>query len=189
MSNYQIISDSTADLSPELVEQWNIMIVPLRYTIEGKDYYNYPDGRDLSTADFYSALRSGKTSITSAINNYEFEMVFEPILKENRDILYLAFSSGLSSTYSAAVTTAKELEERYPEQRVICVDTRGASMGEGLLVHYAVNLQKNGATIDEVAKWVADHRLNLCHWFTVDDLMHLYRGGRDRKSTRLNSSH
>lgn len=185
MKDYVIITDSCCDLSPELAAKADVRIIPMILTLDGKEYRNYPDEREITSKEFYGKLRSGLTASTAAINMDIFMNEFEPILKEGRDILYLAFSSGLSSTYNTGAIVAAELNEKYPEHKVYCVDTLAASMGEGLLVYLAAMKKAEGASIEEVRDWAESNKLNLCHWFTVDDLNHLKRGGRVSAATAL----
>lgn len=178
MADYKIISDSTTDLPVELVEKLDLHIIPMIYSIDGKDYVNKPGDSGLSSHDFYELLRSGKMSTTSQINSETFKDEFSPYLSSGLDILYVCFSSGLSSTYNSALIAVEELREQFPERKVLVVDSLAASMGEGLLVYHTAMKKKEGLGIDEVAKWVEDNRLKLAHWFTVEDLNHLKRGGR-----------
>ena len=178
MSNYCIITESTADLSAELVERFDVSVIPMHFQVGEDSYLNYPDNRELSPKDFYNLLREGKNSTTSAVNMADFEEYFTPILESGKDILYLAFSSALSSTYSTGVIVAEELRAKYPDRKIIVVDTLGAAHGEGLIVCKAAMLRKQGMGIEELAQWIEDNKQNVAMWFTVDDLMHLYRGGR-----------
>ena len=178
MRDYCIITDSTTDLALSVLEKTAIRVIPMEFHLEGVSYRNYPDEREYPMDKFYAELKSGKTSTTSQINQVTFIEVFEPILQEGKDILYLAFSSGLSGTYQSACLAAEELREKYPEMKLYCVDTLAASAGEGLLVYTAALKKMAGMPIEELAQWVTDNRLRLCHWFTVDDLNHLKRGGR-----------
>lgn len=183
MKDYVIITDSCCDLSPELAAKADVRIIPMILTLDGKEYRNYPDEREITSKEFYDKLRSGLTASTAAINMDIFMNEFEPILKEGKDILYLAFSSGLSSTCNTGTIVASELNEKYPENKICCVDTLAASMGEGLLVYLAAMKKADGASVEEVRDWVEGNKLNLCHWFTVDDLNHLKRGGRVSAAT------
>lgn len=178
MRDYCIITDSTTDLALSVLEKTAIRVIPMEFHLEGVSYRNYPDEREYPMEKFYAELKSGKTSTTSQINQATFLEVFTPILQEGKDILYLAFSSGLSGTYQSACLAAEELREKYPEMKLYCVDTLAASAGEGLLVYTAALKKMAGMPIEELAQWVTDNRLRLCHWFTVDDLNHLKRGGR-----------
>ena len=178
MSNYKIVTDSTTDLSAEMVENLGLHIIPMHYTIDGRDYINTPDERDLSSHDFYEMLRAGKTSMTAQINGEAFKDEVRPYLNSGMNILYLCFSSGLSSTYNSIRIASGDLKEDFPDRKIIIIDTLAASMGEGLIAYHAAMRQKQGMSIDEVALWVEENKLHLAHWFTVDDLNHLKRGGR-----------
>lgn len=178
MDNYVIISDSSTDLTTELVKETGVEIIPLTFLIDGKSYFNYTDEREISTKDFYNLLRDGKVVTTGQVNVNTFLDVFEKHLQEDKDILYIAFSSGLSGTCNSAKIAAKELSHKYHKRKIIVIDSLCASMGEGLLVYLASLKKKEGQSIEEVAKWVQSNKFNLCHWFTVDDLFFLKRGGR-----------
>lgn len=185
MNDYIIITDSCCDLTPTLADNSELTVIPLHLTIDGKEYRNMLDGSDIDSKTFYGKLRAGITATTSAVNPDVFNSVFEDALKEGKNILYLAFSSGLSSTYHASTIAAEELMQRYPDSKIYCVDTLAASLGQGLLVYLAAQKKKNGATIEEVRDFVEQNKLHLCHWFTVDDLNHLKRGGRVSATTAL----
>ena len=178
MGTYQIITDSTADLTPELIEELDIQVIPLCYIIDGKTYHNIPGGGEMSEPEFYAKLRAGGTSTTTQVNSEEFLQVFTPLLESGKDVLYIAFSSGLSGTCQSALLARNELKERFPERKLEVVDSLCASMGEGLLVYHAATLRQEGKSLEEVAAWLKANTLRLCHWFTVDDLNHLKRGGR-----------
>ena len=154
-------------------------------TLANKEYRNYLDGREISVKDFYARLRAGENASTAAVNMDVFTTVFEDVLKQGKDVLYLGFSSGLSSTYHVSTLVAEELSQKYPESKIYCVDTLAASMGEGRLGDLAAMEKQNGKTIEEVRDFAESHKLNLCHWFTVDDLNHLKRGGRVSAATAL----
>ena len=178
MAEFQLITDSTTDLSRELVAEMDVHVIPMLFTVEDKSYWNTVDEKDMSAHAFYELLRGGKTATTSQVNSEYFKEQARPFLDAGQDVLYLAFSSGLSGTYNAACIGAEDLREEYPDRKIVVVDTLAASMGEGLLVYHAAKLRKGGKALEEVAKWVEDNRLNLAHWFTVDDLHFLKRGGR-----------
>ena len=180
-----ILTDSSADLTAELVAELGVEVIPLSFTMEDKTYFNYPDNRDIDPADFYARLRGGAMATTAAVNVADYTEAMEPILKEGKDVLVLAFSSGLSATCHSAQIAAGELMEQYPDRKVYVVDTLCASLGQGLLVWYAANLKKQGKTMEEVRDWTEEHKLNLCHWFTVDDLHFLKRGGRISAATAV----
>ncbi len=178
MADYVLFTDSTTDLTPALVEELGVRVIPMIFNLDGNDYKNYPDNRELSSHKFYEALRAGSMSTTSQINQAAFEDAFGPVLAEGKDILYLAFSSGLSGTCHSAVLAAAELEAQYPGRTVRVVDTLLASMGEGLFVYHAAKKMAQGASLEELAAWAEAERLHFSAWFTVDDLMFLKRGGR-----------
>ena len=180
-----ILTDSSADLSAQMVAELGVEVIPLSFTMEDKTYFNYPDNRDIDPADFYARLRGGAMATTAAVNVADYTEAIEPILKEGKDVLVLAFSSGLSATCHSAQIAAGELMEQYPDRKVYVVDTLCASLGQGLLVWYAANLKKQGKTMEEVRDWTEEHKLNLCHWFTVDDLHFLKRGGRISAATAV----
>ena len=185
MSEYVLITDSSADLSQEMVQELGVTVLPLSFTIQGKTYRNYPDNREMDLPLFYDMLRAGELAITSAVNVAEYTQAVEPILQEGKDVLILAFSSGLSSTYQASVLAAGELREKYPDRKIYTVDTLCASLGQGLLVYLAAQEQRKGKSIEEVRDWAEETKLNLCHQFTVDDLHFLKRGGRISATTAV----
>ena len=185
MSEYVLITDSSADLSQEMVQELGVTVLPLSFTIQGKTYRNYPDNREMDLPLFYDMLRAGELATTSAVNVAEYTQAVEPILQEKKDVLILAFSSGLSSTYQASVLAAGELREKYPDRKIYTVDTLCASLGQGLLVYLAAQEQRKGKSIEEVRDWAEETKLNLCHQFTVDDLHFLKRGGRISATTAV----
>ena len=185
MSEYVLITDSSADLSQEMVQELGVTVLPLSFTIQGKIYRNYPDNREMDLPLFYDMLRAGELATTSAVNVAEYTQAVEPILQEKKDVLILAFSSGLSSTYQASVLAAEELREKYPDRKIYTVDTLCASLGQGLLVYLAVQEQRKGKNIEEVRDWAEAAKLHLCHQFTVDDLHFLKRGGRISATTAV----
>lgn len=186
MNDYIIMTDSSADLSQEMLDKLNVKVIPLSLSIDGEEFYNYPDGREISFGNFFNRLRNGADVKTSAINVERFSEYMEKLIApQGRDILYLGFSSGLSSTYSASVIAANELCEKYPERKIYTVDTLCASLGQGLLVYLAAAEKEKGKSIDEVKAFVESTRLKICHWFTVDDLFHLKKGGRISAATAV----
>ena len=185
MSEYVLITDSSADLSQEMVQELGVTVLPLSFTIQGKIYRNYPDNREMDLPLFYDMLRAGELATTSAVNVAEYTQAVEPILQVGKDVLILAFSSGLSSTYQASVLAAGELREKYPDRKIYTVDTLCASLGQGLLVYLAAQEQRKGKSIEEVRDWAEETKLHLCHQFTVDDLHFLKRGGRISATTAV----
>ena len=185
MSDYVIVTDSSADLPADLVRELEVEVLPLSFTIHGKTYRNYPDGREMDLWSFYQMLRAGEMATTSAVNVADYTDLLEPILQAGKDVLVLAFSSGLSTTYQSSVIAVNELSEQYPDRKLFTVDTLSASLGQGLLVWHAVQEQKRGQSIVAVRDWVEENKLRLCHWFTVDDLHFLKRGGRISAATAV----
>lgn len=178
MSDYIIVTDSCIDLPSELAIEYNIQVIPLKVTIKGKDYQNLLDESEISSKTFYDMLREKELAITTQANPADFFKVMRPLLEKGIDILSISFSSALSGTYNSSIIATKELLEEFPERKIITIDSQCASMGQGLLISYAVKQQKAGKSIEEVAKYVEDLKLNISHLFTVSDLGHLRRGGR-----------
>ena len=182
MNNYVILTDSCCDLTKEQLSALGVASLSLEVLMDGGDPV-YNDEVDIE--EFYKKLREKGSVTTSAVSMDRFTEFFESYLKEGTDVLYLGFSSGLSGTYNAAFVSAQELAEKYPERKVYTVDTLCASLGQGLFVHLAANQKAEGKTIDEVYEWAKEKRYNLCHWFTVDDLFFLKRGGRVNAATAV----
>lgn len=178
MHSYQILTDATADLPPELVEQLELTVIPMEFQVQGNDYIFEPTEQNLKTSAFYALLRDGQVATTSQINMFTYLHHFEDVLKRGEDVLYIAFSSGLSGSLQVSRLAVEELLAKYPERKILCVDSLSASLGEGLLVYAAAKKRQEGLDLEALANWVAENRLHLCHWFTVDDLNHLRRGGR-----------
>lgn len=188
MSEYVLFTDSSADLSAEMVKELDLNVLPLSFTVQDKTYHNYPDNREMDPKAFYDSLRNGGTCTTAAVNVGDYTEALEPVLQAGKDILLLVFSSGLSATYQSAKLAAEELAEKYPERKVYAIDTLCASMGQGLLVWHAVQLMRAGKSMGEVRDWVEANKLHLCHWVTVDDLHFLKRGGRISAATAVMGS-
>lgn len=178
MRDYVIITDSTSDLTTELINELGITVIPMEFHIGDKSYLNYSDERDITNKEFYNLLRNGGSSSTTLINTATFIDYFESVLKDGKDVLYMGFSSGLSGSYNASCIATQTLQEKYPDSKIYAVDTLSASMGEGLLVYHAATRKNAGMNIDDLRDWIEENKLKLCHWFTVDDLNHLKRGGR-----------
>lgn len=173
--NYVIFTDSTSDIPQGILDKMPIKVIPIELTLDGE---NYIKDSDISPKDFYNEIRNGKLPKTTCINNATYAENFEPFLKDNKDVLYISFSGSLSSLYNIASKTANELNKLYPDNKVIVVDSCAASMGQGMLVYFAAKLQKEGKSLNEVVSWLEKNKNHLQHWFTVDDLTHLKRGGR-----------
>ena len=182
MRDYVITVNSTVDLPKEWLEERHVPVIPLKYTIDGE---TYTDMEGLTAKEFFTKLREGKMSVTSQVNPEEAAQLLEPYVKEGKDILHLGFSSGLSGTLNSMRIAGQMLEEKYPEAKVIVIDTLCACLGEGLLLYKALQEKAKGRTIDEAAQWVEENKLHICHDVTVDDLNHLHRGGRVSKTTAV----
>ena len=179
---YRIITDTCCDFPADMYDQLNLSVVPLTVNYKGEAVSQYSEQW---LKDMFDGLRAGESATTSAANPKNWEDVIEPVLQAGEDALVLAFSSGLSTTYQSAVIAAGELMDRYPGRTVNVVDTLCASLGQGLFVYYACAKRDAGMDLNELTQWCESHKLNLCHWFTVDDLMYLKRGGRVSAATAL----
>lgn len=180
--SYQIITDSCCDFTKEMYEKLGLVVAPLMVNFRGQ---TYPDRNDESLKDMYAGLRAGEVATTSAANPEQWQELMEPYLQKGEDLLVLAFSSGLSTTYQSASMAADELKAMYPDRTISVVDSLCASLGEGLLAYYACKKRDEGMSLQELTQWLLDNRLHLCHWFTVDDLMYLKRGGRVSAATAI----
>lgn len=178
MDDYQIITDSNTDLTQEQVDRLDISVIPMSVNVGEDSLLDYPDEREMPYQEFYRRIAAGEICTTNQISLVTFTEAFEPFLAAGQDVLYIGFSSGLSGTYNNSVVAAQELAEKYPQRKIFTVDTLAASMGEGLLVYHAAMKRLRGASIEEVKEWVEQNRTHMHHWFTVDDLNHLKRGGR-----------
>ena len=185
MQNYVLMTDSSADLPLALIEELDVRVLQLNVTMEGEA----PVPNDqVDVKEFYGALRQKKSATTSTVSIESFLSAMEEILAQGKDILYLGFSSGLSGTYNAGFVAAGELSEKYPERKIYTVDTLCASLGEGLLVYTIARMKQEGADIETARAFAEEQKLNLCHWFTVDDLFFLKRGGRVSAATAVMGS-
>ena len=182
MSEYKIITDSGCDLPKGMLESMDVKAVSLIVNFKGEAR---GDSVDEGIREMYADLRAGEVATTSAVNPTRWEEAMEPELKDGKDLLVITFTSGLSTTYQSAVIAASELAERYPDRTIKVVDSLCASLGQGLLVHYAVQKKQEGLSLEELAAWLEENRGHLCHWFTVDDLMFLKRGGRVSATTAM----
>ncbi|OUQ26590.1 fatty acid-binding protein DegV [Lachnoclostridium sp. An131] len=184
MNPYVIMTDTTADLPESYIQEHQLAILSLSYTIEGN---TYDRENPLDVREFYAKMRAGSMPTTSQVNPEQAKEAFKACLDQGNDVLYIAFSSGLSGTCGSGMVAAEEIREsgEYPDRKLIVIDSLSASLGEGLLVHKAVQLKEAGKSMEEVADWVEKNKLHLCHNFTVDDLFHLHRGGRVSKATAV----
>ena len=174
MAEFILITDDTCDFPATYYAENDIGLINLAYSMDGEVFR----AGDKTEKEFYDLVRAGKKPTTMALNAEEVKAVMEPYLQDGKDVLYIAFSSGLSITYQNAVMAVEELAEKYPDRKIIVVDSKCASLGEGLLVHGVNKMRKSGASIEETAKWAEENRLKVAHSFMADDLMHLHRGGR-----------
>jgi DegV family protein with EDD domain len=183
MPDYKIITDSACDLPKAMLQELDVAITPLYVMFRGENLADTVDEPQISTV--YSGLRAGEPATTSAANPENWASTMEPILEEGLDVLVLAFSSGLSTTYQSAVIAAQDLLEKYPQRRICVVDTRCAALGQGMLVWYTCKKRDEGLSLDELTAWVEEHKFNVRHEVTVDDLMYLKRGGRINAATAV----
>ena len=181
MSNYVLITDSASDLPSEIAESLEVEILPMKYMVNDTPCID----KDFDMENFYNLLRGKALSLTSQTNVEEFSSYFSGYLENGKDILYIGFPLSLSGMNNSARIAARELCEKYPERKIIVIDSVSASIGQGLLVYYAALKKKSGYTIDEVADFVNENKLKFCHWFTVDDLYFLKRGGRISQATAV----
>ncbi len=182
METFHILTDSCCDFTQQMYEQLELTVLPLTVQFRGTVA---DDRNDDSLKQMYQALRKGEAATTSAVNPDRWSRAMENLLQAGKDVLVLAFSSGLSTTYQSAMIAASEMAEKYPQQQIRVVDTLSASLGQGLLVYYACRKRDMGLSLQETADWCEENKLHLCHWFTVDDLMYLKRGGRISAATAL----
>lgn len=185
MNTFSIVTDSSCDLPAPMAQEMDLTVLPLAFVMQGKEYHNYLDEREIPLHTFYGALRAGQPCTTSAVNVEAFTSAMEPLLAAGKDVLCIAFSSGLSNTYNAAAVAVKELSQKYPERKIYAVDSLCASLGQGLLVYLAAQERAKGKGIEEVRDWLETEKFHLCHWFTVEDLQFLKRGGRVSAATAL----
>lgn len=183
--SFALLTDSCCNLTDELIDQLDITVLSMTVRNKTEEFISYVKGEKTDNKKFYTMLRAGDVLVTSALNAELCRSAFEEVLSRGEDVLYVAFSSALSGTYNIAQMMADELKIKYPDRRVVVLDSRCASMGEGLFVYYAGMLRKEGKTLDETVTWLLEHRGNLCHWFTVEDLMFLKRGGRISAATAI----
>ena len=181
--DFEIVTDSSCNLKEEMIDEFGLHVLPLTFMVDGEQRQSYLKGQVTDLQQFYTMMREGKVITTSLPNLADSEALLRGLLEAGRDVLYLGFSSGLSGTFEAISLQCNQLAAEFPERKIFSVDTLAASGGEGLLVWHAVQKAREGLSIEELRDWVEQHRLNLAHWFTVDDLMFLWRGGRVSKTS------
>ena len=177
MGDYRISTDSNCDMTKKYYDDHDVLLQPLSYSIDGKEYYEFSKNC-LTQKEFYAEMRSGKMPKTAQVNEHEAIKLMFPVLKEGTDILHISFSSALSGTCKSFFTAAEQLRKEFPERKIIVIDSLCASMGQGLLLHLTIKNKKNGMSIEENAEWAENNKGSICHQVTVEDLGHLYRGGR-----------
>ena len=180
--SYRIITDNCCDFPADMYTDLDLNVIPLTVRFGGEEVSQYTEKW---LKKMYDGLRAGEDATTSAANPAGWEEAIEAVLAAGQDALVLTFSSGLSTTYQSAVIAAAELQDKYPDRKIRVIDTLCASLGQGLLVWYACQKRNEGMGFEELADWCENNKLNLCHWFTVDDLMFLKRGGRVSAATAL----
>ena len=186
MSEYIIMTDSCCSLNRREVDELGITVLPLSFTMEGKTYLDTPDHADMSPETFFQKIADGVDCTTAAVNVGQFTDAMEKVLQEGKDILCVCFSSALSTTYQSACIAAEDLREKYPEAKILVIDSLSASRGQGMLLYRAVRERREkNLTIDELDAYVRSIIQSQCHWFIVDDLNHLKRGGRVDAATAL----
>ncbi len=183
--SYTIITDSAANLTDEFIEQHDLDIISLMFRVDDQEFYSYQKGVKTNNKKYYDMLREGKVITTALISYKTCSDMFEKALSQGNDVFYIGFSSGLSGSYNVSCLVADELREKYPDRKIYAIDSLCASLGQGLLVYYALKKQQEGMEIDELYKWIEDFKFNICHWFSVDDLMFLKRGGRISSTTAI----
>lgn len=173
-------TDSTIDMTKQFIEDWDLKINYLSYTMDGEVY---AANNQMTAKEFYDKMRLGSMPTTSQVPPAEYVKLFEEYLEQGKSVLHISFSSGLSGTYQSALIAQKEILDKHPEYNLKVVDSRAASGGQGLMVYYAALMRNEGKSVDEVAEWVENHKYEFVHLFTVDDLNDLQRGGRVSKTS------
>lgn len=179
---FKIVTDTCCNLPSQLIAEYDLTLLPLEYYLDGKEYFANPDDMD-NYSDFYERLRNGAVATTSLVSRKVAEPILRDLLAAGNDILYIGFSTGLSGTYNMVSLILKDLQEEFPDRKVFCVDTRAASAGQGLFIHYVHKKKMEGATIEECTEYADSIRDHIAHWFTVSDLKFLARGGRISKTS------
>jgi DegV family protein with EDD domain len=178
MKEYIIVAESTSDIPEYLVKELGVVILPMTFLVDGEEYADTPDHKSMPLREFYEKQKNGAKGGTSAVNPTAIAEILRPHLKQGKDVLYLAFSSGLSMTYDNALKAQTAMGKEFPDNKFIVINTFAASLGQGMLVHLAVKNQRAGMNLQDNADYIEKTKNNLCHFFTVKDLFHLKRGGR-----------
>ena len=188
MNDYVLLTDVTVDISEEILKKYNVTAIPMPFFVEDKEYDHYSDFREYSFKDIFKLLRTKIKVTTAQINAERYIEYFEAELKKGNDIVYLCFSSGLSGSIQSANIAKEALLEKYPDRKIYIVDSLCASCGFGLFVCWAADKKKETPNIEEFVKWCEGSKLHMCHWFTVEDLFFLHRGGRVSKTVAIAGS-
>lgn len=178
MRDYVLVSDSTADMNVEVVKKLDVKIIPFSYSVNDNVYHYYLDERDGDINEFYANMKKGAMPVTSQVNPITYKEYFEEIVSEGKDILYICFTSGLSGSYQTALMGVNMLKDKYPDANIVVIDSLCASIGQGLLMYLAAKKKQEGMSMDELEQWILTYRKKIRHWFMVEDLFHLKRGGR-----------
>lgn len=174
---YRIFTDATSDITAELAKNLGVTVLPMEFTLDGQSHKHVPGDPKLDLKALYDAMRAGKQAVTSQINAFQFTEAFTPALEAGEDVIHIGFSTALSGSTASGQLAVEELQKRYPDRKIACIDSRAASLGEGLLVYCAAR-RKEGLDFDGMVNWIEENKLHIRHWFTVDDLVYLKRGGR-----------
>lgn len=178
MKDYVLVCDSTADIPIDVVKELGVKIIPFSYSIGDEPFNYYLDERDEDIKVFYDKLRGGDMPVTSQVNPHTYKDYFNEIVEEGKDIIYMCFSSGLSGSYQSAMLGADMVQDKYPDAKIAVIDTLSASIGEGVFLYLAAKLKEDGMSMQELVDWITENRTKVRHWFMVEDLFHLKRGGR-----------
>lgn len=178
MRDYVLVSDSTADMDVEVVKKLDVKIVPFSYSINDNVYHYYLDERDGDISEFYAGMKKGMMPVTSQVNPITYKEYFEEIAAQGKDILYICFTSGMSGSYQTSLLGADMVRQKYPDVNIVVIDSLCASIGQGFLMYLAAKKKQEGMGMEELQKWILEYRKKIRHWFMVEDLFHLKRGGR-----------
>ena len=174
--SYQIITDSCCDLTEQQLQELNVTCANLTVMYNGENHTSFSEPAAVKA--FYDEVRGGVMATTAAANPDDWAQLMKSALEEGKDVLVITFSGGMSTTYQSAVIASKDLQEEYPQRKILVIDSLAAALGQGMLVYYACKKRDEGMGIEELAAWVEENKFHVAHWVTVDDLTHLKRGGR-----------
>ena len=183
--SFVLMTDSSANLTTDLIEKFDIEVIPMIFLVNDIEYRSYKKGENVDIKQYYDMMRNKEHIKTSLLSPENYIDAFKPFLENGQDILYIGFSSGLSGTYQSSAIAAEMLKDEYPDRKIVTWDSLCASMGEGLMVYYAAKMKEEGKSMEEILSWLEENKLKLCHWFTVDDLFFLKRGGRISGTTAI----